>query len=661
MEDIKVLIVEDEFLVANDLRVILKQAGYRVTGIAATFEEANESLQKQTPDLVLLDIRLKGKLSGIDFARKLRTENIAFIYLSANSSQTVLEEAKSTDPYGFLVKPFREKDLLVTLDIAWYRHRHSQESNLRQEKLLQKQLAEINLETAGAEQRLLKMARVIQPYIPFDFIAAGPRPFTDGPFRDIGYLRVGFDEYQFIGAKELQTITGLDRDALAGRVKNSDCDATIYSDGLPKQKPGAYSLQKTLFDSLKLQSYIVFPATTGNEQPVRYFFYSRKPDVYTPGHIALLNRLKTYLNPVVEKKAYHKILSIPTENRYGFATEQNSGGAKSPGLHSGFHRGFNNIIGSHHLLLASLDLASQVAPYSTSVLILGESGTGKEKVAQFIHSLSPRESGPFIKVNCAAIPATLIESELFGHEKGAFTGATERRKGRFEQADGGTIFLDEIGELPLDMQVKLLRVLQEKEIEYVGSSSPLKVNVRIVAATNRNLEKEVANGTFRLDLYYRLNVFPITLPPLRERKSDIEALAVYFANKFCQEFHKPFTGIAASMMEEMDAYHWPGNIRELENVLEQSVILNDGQSKLELKRSLTGTTAEVSGKTTIETFEDVKYVQRETERDYILSILKRTNGRIRGTNGAAELLNMKPTTLESKMAKLGIKKEFFTN
>jgi transcriptional regulator with PAS, ATPase and Fis domain len=319
--------------------------------------------------------------------------------------------------------------------------------------------------------------------------------------------------------------------------------------------------------------------------------------------------------------------------------------------------GFKNIIGNHPLLLTALDLTTQVAPYNTSVLILGESGTGKEKVAQFIHSLSPRKKGPFIKINCAAIPAALIESELFGHEKGAFTGATEKRKGRFELADGGTIFLDEIGELPIEMQVKLLRVLQEKEIEYVGGSSSVKVNVRIVAATNRNLEKEVAEGNFRLDLYYRLNVFPITLPSLQERKTDIEALVLFFANRFCKEFNKPFMGIAASMMEEMLAYHWPGNIRELENVLEQSVILSDGRSKLELKRNLTVIASEFPGKINIETLEDVKHIQWETERKYIISILKKTNGRIRGANGASELLNIKPSTLESKMAKLNIKRE----
>jgi transcriptional regulator with GAF, ATPase, and Fis domain len=210
------------------------------------------------------------------------------------------------------------------------------------------------------------------------------------------------------------------------------------------------------------------------------------------------------------------------------------------------------------------------------------------------------------------------------------------------------------------MQVKLLRVLQEKEIQPVGGHSARKLNVRIVTATNRNLEKEVAEGNFRLDLYYRLNVFPVTLPPLRERKSDIDALTLFFAIRFSKEFNKPFLGVAESMKAEMLAYDWPGNIRELENVLEQSTILNDGKSMLQLKRSLVRT-MEIVAAADIKTMEDVKRVQYETERDYIISILKKANWRIRGANGAAELLNLKPTTLESKIERLNIRKEDFVN
>lgn len=620
-----VLIVEDEFIVANDLRLVLEKAGYKVTGIADSVEEAEANLRLHKPGIVLLDIRLKGKATGIDLAKKLKTENIAFVYLSANSNQKILEEAKVTEPYGFLVKPFREKDLLLTLDIARYRHQHSLESKLRQQENLHRVLEEISNETSNAEQKLLKLARAIQANIPFDLVTLGQRPLDDGTFNDSGYLRIGFDEYQYIGKKELMTITSLKEPAFTG----------ISDDGL----------RKILFDSFNLQSYLVFPVTPGDGQPVHYSFYSRQRDMFTNDHIELLNRMKTGLTELA-----------------GSMTGNEARSGRKVGGHreSAGRPEFNEIIGTHHLLLTSLDLAMQVAPYNTSVLLLGESGTGKERVAQSIHTLSPRKKGPFIKLNCAAIPLTLVESELFGHEKGAFTGAIEKRKGRFEQAHGGTIFLDEIGELPSEMQVKLLRVLQEKEIEPVGGSAPVKVDVRIVAATNRNLEKEVGEGRFRLDLYYRLNVFPITLPSLRERKSDIAALAFFFADKFARQFNKPFAGISTAMMEELLAYDWPGNIRELENIIEQAVILNDGKSKLALQRHLAVVPGESIIKANINTLEDVKQVQRETEREYIISILRKTKGRVRGVDGAAELLKIKPTTLESKMAKLNIRRQDFT-
>jgi DNA-binding NtrC family response regulator len=651
----KVLIVEDEFIVANDLRVILHQAGYKVTGIAASVDEADEILQTNRPDLVLLDIRLDGKLTGIDFARKLKADNVAFIYISANSSQEILEEVKTTDPYGFIVKPFREKDLLVSIDIALYRHKHSLESKLRLTDLLQKQITEIGDQKSEPKQKLLRMAKAFQTHIPFDLIVCATRPITPGNFDDLAYQRIGFDEYQFIGKHELMTITRLKESTFFQIVNNSkiEQDAVISNERIPGSANDIPSLQTVLSDAFKLQSFLIYPVSLHKETSVYYYFYSRQRDVYTKSHISILDQLKAHLRDLAEVKMSEGMASADTLAGAANGNHETSKAARG--------HAFAGIVGSHPLLLAALDHTMQVAQYNTSVLILGESGTGKENVAKSIHALSPRKNAPFVKVNCAAIPPTLIESELFGHEKGAFTGAFEKRKGKFEQAQGGTIFLDEIGELPLEMQVKLLRVLQEKEIEYVGSSLTKKVDVRIIAATNRNLEKEVANGTFRLDLYYRLNVFPITLPPLRDRKSDIEALALFFADKFCNEFNKPFHGISESMMEEMHAFDWPGNIRELVNVLEQSVILNDGKSKLKLKQNLTVLATELSGKMAIETFDDVKHIQRETEKEYILSVLKKTKGLIRGVHGAAELLNIKPTTLESKITKLGIRREDFIN
>jgi two-component system response regulator HydG len=455
--NIKILIVEDQFIEADNLRSILRKAGYQVCKIARAVTEAMQIIEDEEPDLVLLDIHLKGNLTGIDLAKTLREKNIAFVYLSANSNKQILEAAKATKPYGFLVKPFREKDVLVMLDVAWYLHRQDN-----------------------------------------------------------------------------------------GAINNAKPSAGLSS---------------------------------GNE--------------------------------------------------------------------------FKEIIGGSESMHDVLDNVKIVGASDISVLILGESGTGKELIAQSIHRISSRKLKPFVAVNCAALPANLIESELFGHEKGAFTGATDKRIGKFEQANDGTVFLDEIGDLPLELQVKLLRVLQEKEIELVGGRTK-KVNVRIIAATNRNLEEEIAAGKFRIDLYYRINIFPITLPPLRERKEDIIALANHFAKVYARKENKVITGVADNVIKAMLNYDWPGNIRELENLMARSVLLTNGAivNSIKLPGQSAPTMAGHDGriKTMI-----------ENERDHILSALERCSWKIYGQGGAAELLELNPSTLNSRMKKLGIEKKYSGN
>ena len=286
---------------------------------------------------------------------------------------------------------------------------------------------------------------------------------------------------------------------------------------------------------------------------------------------------------------------------------------------------------------------AQVAPTPATVLLLGETGTGKEVIAQAIHDASPRHQRPMVRVSCAAIPVALIESELFGRERGAFTGALSRQIGRFEAANQSTLFLDEIGELPTDVQVKLLRVLQERVIERLGSTQPIKVDVRIIAATNRNLETAVQDKTFREDLYYRLNVFPIELPPLRERVEDIPTLVGTFIDEFSRAFGKPIEPISKENMRELQRYSWPGNVRELRNVVERAVIL------------ATGPTLVVSAPRPAEQSPPpaaMTLVGLEVE--HIRAVLESTNWRIRGSGGAAERLGLKPTTLESRMAKYGL-------
>jgi DNA-binding NtrC family response regulator len=649
----QILIVEDEFIVANDLRLILEKAGYRVCGIAASVEEAQAIIIKNRPDLVLLDIYLKGKLTGIDLARQLREQYIAFVYLSANSNQQILEEAKATDPYGFLVKPFRAKDVLITLDIARYRHKHNLQSGIRQEAMLQEKLATINAQPAAREQKLQMAVRTLQPFIPFDILSIVDTKRTGQQTELLALLRIAYDEYQLIGTKELLVITGFTKNEWSALQPSiaGDTQAAWFNEQAFQNTCKEDAVKKLLAQTFQLNALLTLPVATPDGESYALLFFSRRPDAWHAGHLALLQRLQPALCPLISNKpatASHSITTPP----------QNNGSLPAQHLAE-----FEGIIGNSHHLLTVLDQVSQVAPFDTSILILGESGTGKERIAHAIHHISSRKAKPFIKVNCAALPPTLIESELFGHEKGAFTGAIDRRIGKFEQAHEGTIFLDEIGEMPQELQVKLLRVLQEKEIERIGGSTPFKVNVRIIAATNRHLEKEVAEGRFRLDLYYRLNVFPIVLPPLRERKEDIKQLAHHFAALACSRNNKTFRGIDPQMLAGLEAYSWPGNIRELENVIEQSVILNADRSLLELKRPLNS--AIINPQQTplpeiianAQSLTDIRKIQENTEREYILAILRKTNGRIRGEGGAAQLLDLKPTTLESKMQKLGIKKE----
>jgi DNA-binding NtrC family response regulator len=452
----KILIVEDEFVEANHIQTILEQAGYQVAGIARSVNIALQMLEEQKPSLVLLDIFLKGSLTGIHLGRILKEKGIAFVYLSANSNRDTLEMAKATEPYGFLVKPFRDKDVLVTLEIALY---------------------------LDEQRRKLRVSK---------------------------------------------------------------------------------------------------------------------------------NQVKDRARPSIKDAP------------------------------------LDGIIGESPKLQALLQDVQVVAPTDISVLILGETGTGKEMIAGMVHQLSQRKDGPLVKVNCAAMPATLIESILFGHEQGAFTGATQRKRGKFEQAQQGTLFLDEIGELGLDMQVKLLRVLQEKEVELLGGEEVIKVNCRVVAATNRDLEAEVGAGRFRMDLYYRLNVFPLFVPPLRDRPEDIPALVRHFIAQSSKKLGKPVPALTQAVIADLQEYAWPGNIRELEHAIERTVLLNRDDTIRSIALSRSPGKADMP-ETPISSIEEV-------EKNHIITVLRQCNGKIAGKGGAAEFLKMHASTLNSRIKKLGIQK-----
>lgn len=321
---------------------------------------------------------------------------------------------------------------------------------------------------------------------------------------------------------------------------------------------------------------------------------------------------------------------------------------------------FEEILGNSPELLKLLDRVQFTAPTEANVLITGETGSGKELIARAIHSRSARRNCPLVKINCGAIPSGLVESELFGHIKGAFTSASERRIGRFELANNGTLFLDEVGELPLETQVKLLRVLQEREFEPVGSNRTIKINVRVIAATNRDLEKSIQSGTFRADLYYRLNVIPLRVPALRERRSDIPKMVMAFLQRAANRMRRPVHSISRETMKLLVSYSWPGNIRELQNVIERGVVLSRS-SILRLGPDLlpvngpdisteTGPIADTKGGDSLE----------EIQRQHIIRVLERTGWVISGPNGAGAVLDLHPNTLRSLMNRLGIRREIHT-
>jgi DNA-binding NtrC family response regulator len=644
----KILIVEDEFVVANDLRMMLIKAGYEVCGIAITVNEALKLIEETSPSWVLLDIFLLDGSKGMEVAEHLNKKNIGFIYVSANTNQSVLEAAKATRPAGFLVKPFREKDLLIMLEIAKDKHRNQRHFEMQRELIIQKQFQNI-LDTPGDPcQKLSKLPATFQTMVPFDYMKMSFCTTKNSYTEEYNFIRTAFDDYEILTGNELRHQVYPAGKSSRYRPK---IPVSIHSGFLNGQAYRQSLMddvwEKQISTRFGLASILNFITYSEAGDPVLLTFYSKNADEYSGAHVTGLKKVERHLLSMVECLQQTELaVTSPISQVRQITIPDIKKSAEA----------FDGIIGNSPLLLKMLDEIKIVAKSNVAVLVLGESGTGKEKVAKSIHSLSTRNKNPIVTINCAAIPANLIESELFGHEKGAFTGATERRLGKFEMADGGTVFLDEIGELPLESQVKLLRVLQEREFERIGSWKTIKVDVRIVAATNRNLEKEVAEGRFRLDLYYRLNVFPINLAPLRERKSDIPLLCQHFIAHKSDKMNKRVTGVSEQVLRQLTSYEWPGNIRELEHLIERSVLLTDGSviNRITLPTPL-GQTSSGNGvankPTAMKTLDNM-------EADYIIDVLSHCQGKISGSGGAAEVLGLPSSTLNSKIKKLGITKYF---
>lgn len=822
------LIVEDEFLIADDLRAILEQAGYQVIGVAESVAEAQALIARQTPTIVLLDIFLVGEQTGIDLAQWLSEQDIPFVFLSANLTDSLLEAAKVTQPYGFLNKPFRENDVLTTLDIARYRHAHSAEAKLREQQSIQIGVNEAIITIHDRYQLCLAIAAQIDKLVPFTLLN----------------LRIGFPEdasFYWVmlrktseGMFERVQLPALLRQQVLQELESSESQSSplapeasgLFTGAAFEELCAHYKLARASRDSFAIQSLALFPVVLKQRSFTSIQLGSTAPDGFAPKDYAAVNliipqialaldnllateeidarrRLKTaelavvrafqsgnniaatvaqvaaaindlmtidllcvhwvglpatrsLVDAFVQKEGdvfaplskdqakrpeditpadwqqevaalepwlieptlsvgeqqteiwersvvtrnYGKLLEIKSSMHvpivikgeaqaslivaskvaYAFtskdlSTLQEMGNHVALVLENllAFERierlseqlerekiylteeiktthNFEQIVGTSPVLLTVFHSIELVAATDYTVLVLGETGTGKELIARAVHNLSKRKDRVMVKVNCAALPAQLIESELFGHERGSYTGATDQRIGKFELAHGSTIFLDEIGELPLELQAKLLRVLQEGEIERLGGKGSILVDVRIIAATNRNLQQEVAAGRFRADLYYRLNVFPILVPPLRERREDILPLALHFLQKIGKKLGKPLTSLAQSAVQQMHHYDWPGNIRELEHVLERAAILSRSAS-LELAEPLMPTTAPAAAHyASAETTQPLQ----DTVREAILAALQQANYRIRGQGGAAELLDIKATTLEARMKKLQI-------
>jgi len=373
---------------------------------------------------------------------------------------------------------------------------------------------------------------------------------------------------------------------------------------------------------------------------------STRADAFQPEDLTLLNQVAAQFAVALEnQRAAVEIDAL--KQQLSTETKYLEGESRSEGL-------FVEIIGDSPALKQTLEQVATVAPTEANVLLLGETGTGKELFAQAIHRLSRRKGGPFIKVNCAAIPTGLLESELFGHEKGAFTGAVSQKVGRMELADGGTLFLDEIGEISLELQPKLLRVLQDQEFERLGSNRTIKVNLRLIAATNRDLAKSIAEREFRSDLFYRLSVFPIRVPPLRDRREDIPLLVRHFVRKFAQRMGRSIETIPSETMKALTEWSWPGNVRELENLMERSVIVSEGHA---LRVPLSELRDEAHAPDSLPdrgSYPTADHSLDHAERQHIIRILRETKGVLSGPDGAAHRLGLKRTTLQSKMQRLKI-------
>ena len=612
-----ILLVDDNPTNLQLLFGTLKGLGHKLL-VAKSGEDALKVAQWAQPDLILLDILMSG-MDGFETCERLKadpqTQNTAVVFLSALDDTDDKIKGLSMGAVDYIAKPFQAEEVIARVET------HLTIARLRNE------LAERNRQLESANQPILD--------------AVG-----DGIY--------GLDlegNISFANPAAMQ-LTGYPKEALIG---HSIHELHLYArwDGTPYHfiETGIY---QTLKQGVASQSDSdVFWRHAGDHFAVSWTCTPIMRGSNVQGAVLAfrdITQRKRQEHQLREALAEVETLRdrLQAENAYLQAEVKTEGR-------------FDSIVGESPALRAVLEQIEQVAPTNSSVLITGESGTGKEAMARAIHDLSPRRDRPLIKVNCGAITPTLIESELFGHEKGAFTGASKQRQGHFELADGGTIFLDEVGELPLDAQVKLLRVLQEQEISRLGSERAIQVDVRVIAATNRDLVEMVEAGRFRMDLFYRLNVFPLNVPPLRERRDDIPLLVAKFLADQGRAQGRTFSRVSEDGMQLLMEYHWPGNIRELQNVIERSAILaRDKVVPIARHLVYSGIASGLDAATDVTPeagqTEPVFVSLASNEANYIRRVLEHTGWTIAGKGGAAEILDLPASTLRSRMKKLGIER-----
>lgn len=626
MSNHSILIVEDEAIIAEDLTGKIRNMGYEVVGRTQTGEEALELARRHMPALVLMDIRLAGVMDGIEAAQRIHNEcKLPVLLLTAHSDTATVERAQRAKAFGYILKPYGERDLRIQIEMALYRH--SLEQQLIESKERYRILAETMLQGVVHQDANGKI------------IAMNPA----------AEHILGKTREQFLGsnsvAEEHHTIND-NREPFPGLEHPS---VVALRTGLPVRGVimGVFNPKLGEYRWIEIDAVPVF--AQGGIRPVEVFaVFADVTDRenYKKNLEELVVKRTTALQIAKEEAEKRKEIAEASLAEIKKLQEQLEAEKAYLQEEIKLENNDEKIIGQSEAVKYVLHKVGQIAASNTTVLILGETGTGKELVARAIHRLSLRKKQTMIKVNCAALPANLIESELFGHEKGSFTGSVSKHLGRFEIANEATLFLDEIGELPLELQAKLLRVLQEGEFERVGSSRTIKVDVRIVAATNRNLAEEVRHGRFREDLWYRLNIFPITIPPLRDRKEDIPLLVAFYVKKIGVRMGKIINFIPQNVMDSLIEYHWPGNIRELENVLERAMINSSG-TKLRLADELRKNVNRV--------YEKPRKME-VVEREHILKVLEETDWKISGKDSASEILGLDRSTLRARISKLNIER-----